>query len=62
MQFSRQNQEQSGTGLGLAIIKKIVEGAKGKLTITSIYEKETTPERSGVVRCLRCCWDFIPSY
>jgi two-component system sensor histidine kinase/response regulator len=42
MQFERQNQEQSGTGLGLAIIKKIVEGAKGKLTITSIYEKETT--------------------
>ena len=42
MQFERQNQEQSGTGLGLAIIKKIVEGAKGKLTITSIYGKETT--------------------
>ncbi|PZV21566.1 MAG: hybrid sensor histidine kinase/response regulator [Snowella sp.] len=42
MQFERPNQEQSGTGLGLAIIKKIVEGAKGKLTITSIYEKETT--------------------
>ncbi len=42
MQFERPNQEQSGTGLGLAIIKKIVEGAKGKLTITSIYGKETT--------------------
>ena len=42
MQFERQNQEQSGTGLGLAIIKKIIEGAKGKLTITSIYGKETT--------------------
>mgnify|MGYP002654310446 CR=1 FL=1 len=42
MQFERQNQEQSGTGLGLAIVKKIVEGAKGNLTITSIYGKETT--------------------
>ncbi|NUN64525.1 response regulator [Pseudanabaena biceps] len=42
MQFERKNYEQQGIGLGLRIVKKIVELAGGKLTISSVYEKETT--------------------
>lgn len=42
VQFERKNYEQQGIGLGLRIVKKIVELAGGKLTISSVYEKETT--------------------
>jgi signal transduction histidine kinase len=42
MQFERQFYEQQGVGLGLKIVKKIVELAKGRFSITSDFKKQTT--------------------
>ena len=42
MQFERKRYEQQGIGIGLKIVRKIVELAGGKFSITSIYKKETT--------------------
>jgi len=42
VQFDRKTYEQQGLGLGLKIVKKIVELAAGKFSITSIYQQETT--------------------
>ena len=42
VQFDRKTYEQQGLGLGLKIVKKIIELAAGKFSITSIYQQETT--------------------
>lgn len=42
MQFERKSYEQQGAGMGLNIVKKIVELAGGKFSITSFYQQETT--------------------
>lgn len=41
IQFERSKYEQQGSGLGLIICKKLVELHNGKLTISSVYGKET---------------------
>jgi len=40
-QFERKTYAQQGLGIGLKIVQKIVELAKGKFSITSIYQQKT---------------------